>query len=416
MSYTKLSLDKATLHIYKTTKFKKISIDVIISDYVNETNLSYRSLLARCMESKSKMYDSKKKISRKLDMLYGANFGIASLKIGKVCYLDASIDGVNPKYVGDSNLFNDFFAFLNEMLFNPMLDKENLTEEKRLLFDDYKAEYENKTILSVIRSNEIAFKNELARFKTNGEEEIVKTITVKALNEYYNYMINNNKVDIVIVGDVDDDVIDIVKKYLDFGVKMDLNPIDYEEKDLVKEEIVKEKAKSRQSQLVIKYRNYTRKNDKDFYALVLGNTIFGGFSSSLLFMNVREKNSLSYSISSTNALYKGCTTVTAGINAINYDNAVSLINEQLNDMKTGNFSDELLEMARLSLISSIKKGSDSLGSIVRCIYVSELLKTKFNIYEGIEELKNLTKDDVVKVFNKFKTDVIYFLEGCDSVE
>ena len=56
MFYTKIPLDKATLHIYKTKKFKKITIDIVLSDKVDETNLSYRTLLSRVMESKSTKY------------------------------------------------------------------------------------------------------------------------------------------------------------------------------------------------------------------------------------------------------------------------------------------------------------------------------------------------------------------------
>ncbi len=414
MNYTKIELNKATLHIFKTTKFKKVSIDVLLTDNLDETNLSYRILLARSIESKCKKYDTKQKINRKLDMLYGANFGLTSIKMGKACYIDASIDGVNPAYLDDKSLLKEYFEFLHDILFYPMLDSKNVTEEKRLLFDDYKFEYENKSAYAIIRSNNIAFKDELARLKYNGEEEIVKKIKVKELKEYYDYILENNKVDIIVCGDVDNDEIkNLAQKYFDFGQKIKINPIDYEDKEIKEAMYVKETTKSNQSQLVIKYRTRTRMNDDLDIALVLANTIFGGFSSSLLFSNVREKESLCYSISSTYSRYKGCITITAGINACDYDNALKVINEQVTNMKKGNFSDELLEMARLSLISSIKKGSDSLSSIAKKIYVDELLDDKFNLYSGIEELEKVTKEDVVKVFNKLELDLVYFLEGSD---
>ena len=416
MDYNKIELNKATLHIFKTKKFKKMRIDVLLSDIVNETNLSYRMLLSRMLESKSKKYDSKQKINKKLDMLYGANFGFSSMKLGQVCYIDASIDGVNPKYVSDNTLLDEMFLFLSEMLFNPILDEKNLKEEKRLLLDDYKEEYENKSLYAIIRSNEIAFSNELARLKYNGDEKIVRKLTCKDLNDYYNYIMENNKVDIIVMGDVNDDVISFVKKYFDFGKKQDLNPIDLVEKEIVDAIYVKEKAKSMQSQLVLKYRTYTRLNDKDDLALVLANTIFGGFSSSLLFTNVREKESLCYSISSTYARYKGCISVCLGINKEDYEKSLKVTLEQVDKMINGSFSDELLEMAKLSLISSIKKGTDSLSSIAKKIYLSSLLNEKLDLYDGIEEIKKLTKDDVVNVFKKIKLDLVYFLEGSDIDE
>ena len=414
MNYNKIELNKATLHIFKTTKFKKISIDVLLTDNLNETNLSYRMLLARTTESKCKKYDTKQKINKKLDMLYGANFGITSIKMGASCYIDASIDGVNPKYLNDDTLLKEYFMFLHDILFFPKLDNKNMVEEKRLLFDDYKFEYENKATYAIIRSNRIAFENELARLKFNGEEEIVRKIKVTELKEYYNYIMNNNKVDIIVCGDIDnDEIISLTKQYFDFGLKTKINPIDYETKVIDKPMYVKESTKSNQSQLVIKYRTKTRMNDDLDLALVLANTIFGGFSSSLLFSNVREKESLCYSISSTYSRYKGCITIAAGINASDYDNALRVINEQVDTMRQGTFSDELLEMARLNLISSIKKGSDSLSSIAKKIYVDELLEDEFNLYSGIEELQKITKEEVIKVFNELELDLVYFLEGSD---
>ena len=414
MNYTKISLDKATLHIYKTQKFKKISIDVLLSDKVDETNLSYRTLLSRVMESKSKKYSTKRDINRKLDMLYGANFGISSSKIGLATYIDASIDGVNPRYVLDDKLLSDMLEFLYDMIFYPSFDTKNVNEEKRLLLDDYKLEYENKSALAAINSNRIAFSNELARFKANGEEEIVKNITNKELEEYYNYVINNNKVDIIICGDVDDSIIDTVKKYFDFGVKKNIDIIDYEEKIL--EEVIykKDKTKSNQSQLVVKYRCYTRIGDADYLAMLLFERILGGFSSSLLFTNVREKNSLCYSISSVYATFKGVITIVAGINKENYDSALKLIFEQVDSISQGNFSNELLEMARLSILSSIKKSGDSLPSIAKKIYTSEILKKEFALDEYVLDIQKLTKEDIVRVANKLKLDIVYLLEGSDT--
>ncbi len=411
MCYTKIPLDKATLHIYKTKKFKKITIDVVLSDKVDETNLSYRTLLSRVMESKSTKYLTKRDINRKLDMLYGATFGISSAKEGLTTYIDASIDGVNPRYVLDDNLLEEMFEFLSHMLFNPSFDNKNVNEEKRLLLDDYNQEYDNKSALAAIRCNNIAFKNEIARFKANGEKEIVEKITNKELEKYYKYVIENNKVDIIICGDVFDSVIDLAKKHFDFGKPNKFYPIDYEEKSIVKAIYEKDKVKASQSQLVVKYRCYTRVKDSDYLAMCLFETIFGGFSSSLLFTNVREKNSLCYTIRSSYAAYKGVITVIAGINAKDYDNALKLIFEQLTNIQNGTLSDELLEMARLNMLSGIKRTGDSLYSIAKKIYSSEILEKEFNISEYVEKIGQITKEDIIRVSKKLVLDVVYLLEG-----
>jgi predicted Zn-dependent peptidase len=79
--------------------------------------------------------------------------------------------------------------------------------------------------------------------------------------------------------------------------------------------------------------------DKNYYAAILFNEIFGGSPASKLFMNVRERLSLCYYCSSHYDSYFGNMTVSSGVDGANAELAKREILAQLEDMKAGKISD-----------------------------------------------------------------------------
>lgn len=77
--------------------------------------------------------------------------------------------------------------------------------------------------------------------------------------------------------------------------------------------------------------------DPEYFALQVLNGIYGGFSHSKLFINVREKESLAYYAASRLESHKGLLLVMSGIDNQNYDKAVKIIKEQMELMKKASF-------------------------------------------------------------------------------
>src|SRR5690625_7611044 len=59
-------------------------------------------------------------------------------------------------------------------------------------------------------------------------------------------------------------------------------------------QVIIEKQDIQQAKLHLGYRTNSTYQDDDYHALQVFNGVFGGFPSSKLFINVREKNSLAY--------------------------------------------------------------------------------------------------------------------------
>ena len=90
--------------------------------------------------------------------------------------------------------------------------------------------------------------------------------------------------------------------------------------------------------------------DMDNYAAIKVMTaIFGSGTFSKLFMNVREKLSLCYYCSARLINSKGIIAVQSGVETENIEKALEAIRNELNQVRLGNFSDEDINAAKLSL-------------------------------------------------------------------
>jgi len=177
--------------------------------------------------------------------------------------------------------------------------------------------------------------------------------------------------------------------------------------DLPKEvRYVEEKLDVTQGKLSMGY----RVKGADEYAMILFNTIFGGSTTSKLFLNVREKLSLAYYASSGYDRYKGIMTVNSGIEFSNYQKALDEINLQFSYMKNKNITQEEFDQAMLSIINSYKSLYDGLRSL-ESFYAAQSGRDMVDLETFIDKLSKVTLEDVFCASENVELDTVYFLKG-----
>ena len=282
-----------------------------------------------------------------MDELYGATLYIDLAKKGEYHIISFSLEIANEKFLSDpSPLLKKGFELLAEVLTNPNVsgngfDNPTIDKEKRTLKQRIHSVYDDKMRYSNVRLLEEMCKDEPYALQVNGQEEDVEPITSENLYEYYKKAFLEDEMDLFVIGDVnEEEVINYANELLKFENR---TPKTLIQKNVLKKEqvqVVKEQQDVKQGKLNIGYRTNIRYGDPDYYALQVFNGIFGGFSHSKLFINVREKASLAYYVASRLESHKGLMMVMSGIDLKNYDQAVGIIREQMEAMKNGDFSDE----------------------------------------------------------------------------
>ena len=164
------------------------------------------------------------------------------------------------------------------------------------------------------------------------------------------------------------------------------------------------------------------------YDIMIYNSIFGGSANSKLFQNVREKASLAYTASSSYYRFKNNISpstiglgpimdkspfnifINCGIEIKNYEKALEIIKQQIEDMKNGDFTEEEVENAKKGIIASIKTIDDEQDTEITYFFSQELSKNKCDIEQYMEKISGVTKENVVDIANKVSINTVYFLK------
>ena len=132
---------------------------------------------------------------------------------------------------------------------------------------------------------------------------------------------------------------------------------------------------------------------------------------SKLFLNVREKMSLCYSIGSGYYGTKGIVTVSAGIDFDKEEVTREAVLRQLQACQEGDISEEELTAARQAILSSLRAVHDSPSGIEGYYATAALSGMGLTPAEYMAAVEAVTKAQVVAAANSLRLHTTYFLKG-----
>lgn len=406
------------IHIVKTDKYKTNTIVWKMKAPLKKEEATLRALLPYVLQSSSKEFPTTGKLRSYLDELYGASLYVDLAKKGEFHIISFSLEIANEKFLSDPTpLLKKAIEFLAGLLMKPNTDgsvfhKETVANEKRTLKQRIQSVYDDKMRYSNYRLIQEMCKDEPYSLHVHGDMDAVDTITAETLYDYYQIALKQDELDLYIIGDVnEDEVIEVVSEQLQFSERLPkiIDSSNYVSKNNVNEVIEEQDVK--QGKLNIGYRTNIKYGDEDYYALQVFNGVFGGFSHSKLFLNVREKASLAYYVTSRLESHKGLMMVMSGIDNKNYDQAIQIINEQMDAMKRGDFTEEEMEQTKAVIKNQLLETIDTSRGMVEILYHNVVSKKDISLDEWMQKMDCVTKDDIVAVANKVKIDTVYFLTG-----
>lgn len=409
------------IDVLPTDKFKTTLITFKFMAPLEYETITARSLLSKLLIRATKKWSTDKAFSKHLSELYGAYIHSFVSKFKDKHVITISLEIVNERYLKDSPpLFEKGLNVLYEVIINPLIENNafNTTfvnQEKSLLSKKIEAVIDNKAQYSFLNLLKYMFKDEPYRHLATGQIEKISTITPENLYNTYQNMISNDLCSIYVVGNVNKQE---VKQLIQS--KFTINPFTIAKtnqlnlKDSSSEtQYIVEEDEVDQAKLNMGYRFPTRFGANDYYALVVLNTMFGGDPSSVLFNEVREKQSLAYSIHSQLDGKNGYLFVLSGVSADKYELAKDTILEEFDKFKRGEFDIDKLELAKKIIISHRHEITDRPKSIIEVMQNQLLLDYKQTDENYIDHIQKVTKDDVISMANKAELDTIYVLTKGD---
>lgn len=414
------------LHFIQSKKFKTITFVAKIKAKLDKETITKRALLPYILKQGTKTYPDRSALQLKLDDLYGAVLTADGGKKGENHIITIRLEFANEKFIPDaSNVMDEAIRLFSEVLFHPNAGKNGFDDavfkrEVGTLKQKINAIQDDKMSYANMRLIDEMCKEEAYQLHVHGYEEDLNSLMNEDLYNYYQQMLKQDEMDIYVLGDfVEEKVKHIIKDTMQRTVQQGTSTVNAVTKKPVSEqqEII-EKQQVQQAKLHIGYRTNTTYQDDAYFALQVFNGLFGGFPSSKLFINVREKNSLAYYASSRLESHKGLLFVFSGIAPDDFEKARDIIRLQVQAMKDGDFTEQELNETKDLIINQLKETMDHPQGLIEILYQQVIGKRLMTPTELLDGIQNVTKEEVVQVAGKVEEDTVYLLtsEGGEQGE
>lgn len=405
-----------TLHVIPTQQFKMTHVLITFTTPQTADNATARNLLANLLETSTHRYPTQTALARQLADLYGAYVGIGVGRVGRLHTVRLRASFVSDR-VAEAELFTRVVDLINEILFHPLVDDgefdgptfrlqvHNLRQAITALYDD-KAFYANRQLMELYYPADA-----IMRVPSFGQISDLSELTAHNLVEVYRQMIDHDRVDIFVLGDVDPVTVQETMGQLPLVPRQAsvVSPFYRQASYQTVRRQVEHQAVA-QAKLSLGYQLPVYYHDQNYYAGMVFNGLFGGTPYSKLFTNVREKASLAYYATSRLLPFTGFLGVQAGIQASDADKVEKMIAQQLDDLRIGRFTADQLTEVQDSLINQYRASHDLANNILGRQLLGTLLDIPIETAAG-EKIRMVTAKDVSRIAEMTKAQAIYLLSG-----
>ncbi len=421
MEYKKVDMHAYNLHMIKTSNFKRIFVKINFRKPIEKSDITNLNFLSDILLDSTKNFPDNRSLAIEAEKNYDLNVSSTNTRLGNYINSSYQMVSLNEKYT-EKGSFSKAFDFFMEILFKPNAKNKKFDEKsfniiKNTMESQIKSIKENKGKYSVMRMLEIMDSNSPISLRGIGYMDDLEAITPSSLYEYYEMMLNQNLIDIFVLGDIDFNKITEM-----FREKFKVNTLKKPKKELI---CIQSGSKSvpqkiiefddiTQAKLAIgcKLNNLTEFESK--YVMVIYNMILGEGCDSKFFKEIREKKSLCYYVNSSYTRIDNLFTIVSGIDKDKLNNVVDSIKMCMKDMTKGTFTDEEIEIAKNNINCSLDSIYDSPTRIMNTYFCTEV--TELDPLDVRRKKYNeVTREDIIKVSKKIKIDTIYLLSGGENL-
>ncbi|QDX50430.1 insulinase family protein [Staphylococcus pseudintermedius] len=368
------------ISVLSTNKFKTTTMTFKFMAPLDKKTMTQRSLLSKLLVRATQQFPTDKVFNQYLSELYGAYVNSYVSKYKDRHVITVTLEIVNERYLlDDESLFDKGIALLKEVILNPLV--------KNGAFDETFVAQE-------------------------------KSLLKKKLYDTYRSMLNDDYCSVYVVGNVEEEAT-IQHIQSEFNIQ----PFTYQatqfgqhiQHDAPVNEVIEQDSVD-QAKLNMGFRFPTQYGEKDFYAFLVFNMMFGGDPSSVLFNEVREQKSLAYSIHSQIDGKNGFLFVMSGVSAKDYQLAKETIIEAFNRFKSGDFTEDKMALAKKIILSGRKESKDRPKNMIEMMHNQLLLEVPETDDQYEARIQAVKREDIQRLCQNAHLDTIYILTKEDDTD
>ena len=404
----------------ETNSFKTGEIIVSMAMPMGNTHAANAVLLGLLKHSCEK-FPNFSLLNGKLDDLYGASLSYSIAKQGDSQVLKLHMSFLDDRFaLNGEKIALDCCTLLADMIFFPNVKdqsfgEEQLNLEKRLLIQLIEEENDDKRLYARNKCIEHLCYNELYAKSKYGTKEEIGNLTMGKVFAAWQDILKTALFGITVVGSCKaEEISEIFKERFS---SIDRRPVTIETKFSPKPGRSgrhDETQEINQGKLVIGFRTCMEFARDRMWENVVMNDIFGGGTYSYLFSVIREKMNLAYYCRTSLIASKGLLVLEAGIDTDKEKAVTAGIIRELNNIRLGKATEELLQNSKRSLKERYTLTSPE---AIAAFYDQQfLLNEILTPEEAIEGIEKVTLEDVKMCAKSLALGSIFMLCAKEQVE
>ena len=416
---------RGTLCAIQTPRFKTARLSLLTVLPQSRKVAVLAPLMTAVLRRGCEGYPNLSALDRRLDELWGTSLGFRELSFGDRKIIGVTVEFIDPAYLpGHVSLLPDLLDLIRRVLFCPLLDEEGLLraavveDEKRLQCDEIESLVASPRRYAVDHATTFFFGDRPCAIPLYGSVEETKAVTPRELTEFWKNWCDTSFFSCYYVGaSKPDEIAQTLLRFFPVLANgsasaptsfLDVLPPPRAERVRRKEEFLP----IGQGHLVLYFQTGgVVFGDDRATAVQLAKEILGGSPVSLLFMNVREKLSLCYSISASFLRSTGALNIRCALNPANREKAEREILLQVERLQKGEFTDAELDAARKSLAYCYRTVPDNPSSMEHLLLRCNLTGSAETPEELIDRVQSLSRERVIEAANLLSLDTVYFLSA-----
>lgn len=328
-------------------------------------------------------------LSKELDAM-GAEFNAFTGKEYTVYYVKS-----NKKH------FKQVCDILFDMLHNSVFDAEEMEREKKVIVEEIKMYYENPLMHIDDVYESLIYSDNRLGLDIAGSRESVLDMKRDDVIAFRDSAYTSDNMIVSLAGGVDDEVLNTTKEYFNSYKKNKPNTVAFENFDHAQEgpRVKIDYRDTEQVQLMMGFHALPYGHD-DMPILKLLSIILGGSMSSRMFIEIRERLGLCYSVAAYMDAYQdtGSLRVRAGLDKNRIDEALRAINKELYKIAEESVTDEELQRAKDFMDGKTTLKLEDTFEWARWYGMQELMGTELKTpEEKLQRLSEVTAADIQRV-------------------
>lgn len=405
-----------TLRCVQDGRFKQGCLSVQLVRPMAESEAAMNALLPAVLLRGTRQHPSLRAITLALDDLYGAAVSPLVRRVGDYQTTGLYCGFMDERFAlpGDKVL-EPMADFLRELLFCSPVEQGGflsryVDSEKKNLISSIECDRNDKQVYAMSRLLKNMCAADSFGVPRLGEPEQVAAITAQGLWEHYQRILRESRVEFFYVGSrAPEQVAQMLLKQIPFEGR---TPVELPPQSGFHDcpgSHVTEAMDVTQGKLCLGFTTPVTLQSQDCTAMQLLNQVYGGGMTSKLFLNVREKQSLCYSISSGYYGAKGILTVAAGIDSASREQTQQEILRQLEDCAAGEITAQELGDAQQAMRSALQALHDSPGAIENYYATAALSGRNLTPAQYLQQVNRVEVADLVRMAQSVKLHSSFFL-------